>query len=203
MRDDVKEGYEKGDWPDELGGDRELREYEAAMLEALRERLGEHPSVLDLGCGTGLPYDRWLLQQGCKVTGVDFVEENLEHAREALPDATFIQTDFSTLEPDTVYDAITSFYAVFHIPREEHGKLFNDMREWLQDRGWLLLTIAPGEMDRYEDDFLGGEIVWSQYSPTKTREMLEEAGFEIVKAIEEHREEADEHHIWLLAKAVP
>lgn len=202
MRDAVKQGYEDGDWPGDISGDRELRPYEQEMLSELRSHLSEDPSVLDIGCGTGLPFDRWLLEQGCDVTGIDVVAENLAVARDQLPSGTFKQADFSELSYDGVFDAVVSFYAIFHIPRDEHAALFERMRSWITDEGYLLVTLADAEMERFSREFLGAEMVWSQYRPEKTVELLEDAGFSVMRRVEEHREDEDEHHIWVLAEAV-
>lgn len=201
MRDDVKKGYEEGDWPGDISGDRELRDYEDEMLSALIEPLPEEPDVLDLGCGTGQPFDRWLVEHGASVTGVDVVAENLDHARENLPDQTFIQQDFSKLEYEDAFDAIVSFYAIFHIPRQEHGDLFERMHEWLRPGGSVLLTLSPEPLDEHTAEFLGSEMVWSAWGPDKTRKLLRDAGFNITKEYEEDRPDAGEHHLWVLAQA--
>ncbi|MDY6770610.1 MAG: class I SAM-dependent methyltransferase [Candidatus Nanohaloarchaea archaeon] len=201
MRDEVRKGYEDGDWPGEMGGDRELRPYEDEMLGKLLDRLEDSPDVLDIGCGTGLPFDRWLDEQGCSVTGVDIVEENLEHARDNVPDAEFINADFSRLDYEDDFDAVVSFYAVFHIPREEHADLFRRMHDWLRPGGHILLTISPEPLDEHRAEFLGGDMVWSAWSQDKTERLLRDAGFEIEDRYEEKRDDAGEHHIWVLARA--
>lgn len=127
------------------------------------------------------------------------MEENLEHAREQLPDQQFINADFSTLEYDDAFDAVVSFYAIFHIPREEHAQLFEDMASWLKPGGSVLLTISPEPMERYEEEFLGGDVVWSAWGPAKTKRLLREAGFTIENEYEEHRDDEGEHHLWILA----
>ncbi len=200
MREDVKKGYEEGDWPGDISGDRELRDYEDELLSDLLESLPDEPSILDLGCGTGRPFDRWLVEHGASITGVDVVEETIEHARDNLPDQTFICQDFSQLKYEDAFDAIVSFYAIFHIPREEHGDLFERMHEWLRPNGSALLTLSPEPLDEHTAEFLGSEMVWSAWGPDKTRELLREASFQITKELEEKRPEAGEYHLWVLAQ---
>lgn len=202
MRDEVREGYEDSDWVEGGGSDRELRPYESELLTALLERLPAEPALLDLGCGTGVPYDRWFVEQGADVTGIDIVADNIESAREHVPEGSFEVGDFSGLEYEDVFDAVVSFYAVFHIPREEHAGLFDRMHTWLRQGGYLLVTLNPEPMERYRDEeFLGSEMVWSSHGSERAKELLREAGFSIVRTYEERREDAEEYHDWVLARA--
>jgi len=135
MRDKVKEEYEKGDYEGDYREGREVREKERELLGQLFDRISEESSVLDLGCGTGLPFDRYLSDQGFQVTGVDISKKHVEMARENFPEAEFIAGDFFKRDFDEgSFDAVVSFYAIFHIPREEHPELFRDQkigkREW-------------------------------------------------------------------------
>ena len=75
--------------------------------------------MLDLGCGNGAKTAR--LAARFDVVGVDLSEEQLRLARAAVPDATFVQADFAELDfPAGSFDAVTAFYSVMHVPRDEH-----------------------------------------------------------------------------------
>ena len=53
------------------------------------------------------------------MTGVDVSAEQVRRARDAVPEAKFVQADFTTLElePES-FDAVVSFsYAFNHVPR--------------------------------------------------------------------------------------
>ncbi|KXA91188.1 hypothetical protein AKJ63_01825 [candidate division MSBL1 archaeon SCGC-AAA259D18] len=95
------------------------------------------------------------------------------------------------------FDAIVSFYAIFHIPRERHPDLLMKMNKWLKDSGIILITLGTEEMEKEEADFVGSEMVWSSFSIKKNKRMVEESGFKILGSYEEKE---DEHHLWVLAK---
>lgn len=200
MRDRVKEGYEKGSYEEGYRKDRELQEKEVEFFQEVFDRLPDSGEVLDLGCGTGLPFDRYIVENGYSVTGVDIAEKHVELARGNVPEADFIQGDFFDQEfEQNSFDAIVSFYAIFHIPREQHSKLFEKMRAWVKDGGVILVTMGPEDMDRHEGEIKGAEMVWSSYSPERSKDIIEEAGFSILESyIEDWREE---HHLWILAEA--
>jgi len=200
MKDKVREGYEAGDYEGEFRNDREVRESEKKLFQNLFSRIPESGKVLDLGCGTGEPFDRYLVKNGYDVTGVDLVEKHVHAARERVPDAEFLQGDFFDVDPEEQkFDAVVSFYAVFHLPREKHKNLFEHMNSLLKEDGMLLITVGGDEMDRFvNEDWSGSEMVWSSYSQEKSKELVEESGFNIVETYEEESEE--EHHLWILAE---
>ncbi|MFB6291889.1 MAG: class I SAM-dependent methyltransferase [Candidatus Nanohaloarchaea archaeon] len=202
MREEVRKGYEEGDYPGEYRGDREVRGEERELFEQMFREMPENSPVLDLGCGNGLPFDRFLVDEGFEVTGVDIAEKHVSEARENVPEAEFLQGDFFDQDfgPGS-FDAVVSFYAIFHIPREEHGDLFEKMHHWLKDSGLILVTVGGGEgfeEMRAERDFIGSEMVWSSPSQRESIELIEEAGFEILDTHEEKSE--NEHHLWVLAQ---
>lgn len=200
MKEKVRKGYEAGDYEGEYRNDREVRKPEKEVFSQLFENLPDEGEILDLGCGTGEPFDRYMAEKGFDVKGVDLVEKHIHAARERVPEAEFVQGDFFDVDPDQEkFDAVVSFYAVFHLPREKHGKLFEHMHDLLKDDGMLLITVGGEEMDEYtEEDWSGSEMVWSSYSQEKSLELVEDAGFEVLDTYEENSE--DEHHLWILAE---
>lgn len=65
-------------------------------LAFLVERLPAGASVLELGCGVGLPIAR-LLAQRFQVTGVDISARHIALACQNVPEATFLQADMTAL----------------------------------------------------------------------------------------------------------
>jgi ubiquinone/menaquinone biosynthesis C-methylase UbiE len=79
-------------------------------------------SVLDLGCGSGDPADIEIARE-YKVTGVDISQAQIDLARGNVPTGSFIHGDAGSVEfPASSFDAVVSFYALEHIPREEQGR---------------------------------------------------------------------------------
>lgn len=200
MREKVRKGYEAGDYEGEYRNNREVRKPEKKLFEKLFEDMPEEGTILDLGCGTGEPFDQYMVQKGYNVKGVDLVEKHVHAARQRVPEAEFIQGDFFDVDPEQEkFDAVVSFYAVFHLPREKHEKFFNHINQLLKDDGTVLVTVGGEEMDEYsEEDWSGSEMVWSSYSQEKSLEIIEDSGFNVVETYEE--ESDDEHHLWVLAE---
>src|SRR5690348_5585634 len=108
-------------------------------LDLLIKRLKPHSTVLDVGCGAGVPIDKYLVDRGFKVIGIDISEKQIELARHNLPQGEFKAKDMSELAvKEFSVDAVVSFYAIFHTPREQHAELFRKINSFLTDGGYLL-----------------------------------------------------------------
>ncbi len=152
-----------------------------AELNLIEERLAPGSRVLDVGCGAGIPVVKQLSNK-FEVTGVDISSSMIGMARENVPSATFIRADITeTGFLEACFDAIVSYYAIFHIPRQEHRELFRRFARWLRPGGLLLFTVAPKDdgPGYTEDDFFGETMYWSNFGPGTYRKILTETGFEV------------------------
>ena len=154
---------------------------DALALTPLIERLPASARVLDLGCGAGVPITQALAGR-FDVTGVDFSSARLALARKQVPAARFIEADMMSCELAAAsFDAVVSFFAIFHLPREEHGALFSRVHDWLKPGGYLLATLALADEAGYtEDDFHGATMYWSNFDLAAYRRLLGACGFEFL-----------------------
>jgi cyclopropane fatty-acyl-phospholipid synthase-like methyltransferase len=151
-------------------------------LELLAARLTPGSRVLDLGCGAGVPIAAALAREH-RVTGVDVSSEQIRRARASVPGATFLLADAMAVEfPPESFAAVVSFYAVFHLPREEHEELFRRVHRWLAPGGYLAATVSHDREAAYtEDGFFGVRMYWSNWSREDYVEMLARLGFELLE----------------------
>ncbi len=169
---------------------------ELAELVSLVRRDG---TVLDLGCGSGIPVDRYLVDAGLDVIGIDISNAQLELARVNVPQATFVLHDIAELKMgEYSVDAVVSFYAIFHVPRELQPKLFKNINSFLPVGGPLLVTMATTDWEGVDEDFFGEQMYESHYAPEQNRKMIESAGFTIIRDDIDARN--NERHQIILAK---
>jgi SAM-dependent methyltransferase len=157
---------------------------ELRLLQDLIARLPDGARVLDAGCGAGIPVTR-ALSERFTVTGVDFSEAQIALARRHVPKATLLCRDMCSLDfPDNAFDAICSFYAVIHVPREQHPALLRSFHRLLVPGGLLLLSMGASDLpDDVEENWLGAgaPMYWSHYGRETNLRMLQEAGFTVIQ----------------------
>lgn len=169
-------------------------------LSKLVELLKPDSTVLDVGCGAGKPIDRYLISAGMKVTGIDISEAQIKLAKAHVPEADYEVKDMSELrDGEYQVDAVVSFYAIFHTPRENHSELLKKFKSFLKADGYLLITMGASDWEGKEDNFCGSEMYWSHYGADKNKELIEKAGFEII--FSEVDDAGGEEHLVILAKA--
>jgi SAM-dependent methyltransferase len=153
-------------------------------IAELQGRLPTGASVLDLGCGCGLPVARALADVGHEVTGVDLSPVQIERARGLVPRATFSVADLSEIRfAPATFDAVVCLYSIIHVPVADHAPLLGRVATWLRPRGWLLLVTGETDWTGIEDDWLGGGATmwWSHPDRATSRRWLVDAGFEITE----------------------
>lgn len=172
------------------------------LLDEFMDKLPAHAQVLDAGCGAGIPIAQ-LLSERFQVTGVDFSEAQTELAKQHVPNATFICQDMTKLDvPKNTFDGICSYYAIIHIPREDHQSLLANFHRMLKPGGIALLCLGAEHLiDDIDENYLGTRMYWSHYDAETYLRMLRECGFSIVWS----RRVADETcagagHLFVLAQ---
>jgi SAM-dependent methyltransferase len=172
--------------------------YETA-LAALTAHLAPGGSVLDLGCGCGIPVARHLSER-FDVTGVDLSDHQIERARRLVPNARFIREDMTSVDfPDDAFDAVVSFWAIIHVPVAEQGALFDAIARWLRPGGILLITVGGSAWTGVEDDWLGAPMYWSHGDPDAYAAALADRRFAVLE--EWWIPEDDGGHAAFLARA--
>jgi ubiquinone/menaquinone biosynthesis C-methylase UbiE len=151
------------------------------LLDDFIERLPANAKVLDAGCGAGVPIGQ-KLSKHFQVTGVDFSEAQIELAKRNVPNAEFLCEDMTKLDfPENTFDGITSYYAIIHIPREEHGPLLANFYRMLKPGGLALLCLGAEHLiDDVDENYLGTPMYWSHYDTDTYLQMLKACGFSII-----------------------
>lgn len=184
QKDIVRHGYDLAshayradDAPDDYGP-------YAQWVELLAAHVDDGAPVVDLGCGCGLPATK-LLAERFDVTGVDMSEVQIERARRLVPKARFIRADMSaaTFDAESLA-AVVSFYAIIHVPLDEHQALFKRIFTWLRPGGYLLAIVGYEEWTGVEGAFqgvAGADMAWSHADEATNVRWIEEAGFRVIE----------------------
>ena len=203
----VADGYDAmndtfADWRARIVGD-PGPEWEDGLVS----RLDAGARVLELGCGAGTPETTRRLAQRFRLTGVDISPRQVELARAAIPEAEFVCADFTDVElPSDSFDAVTSFYAFNHVPRELLAPLLTRSHDWLVPGGWLMVAFGQSDNAGWTGDFLGAPTFFASYPPEINSRLVREAGFtverdEVVTFVEPEPDAGTGRFQWVLAQA--
>jgi len=199
----VADGYDRigetfAEWRTQIVGD-PRREWENELVS----RLDEGARILELGCGSGSPETRRLAQR-FRVTGVDISPQQVERARAAIPAADFLCADFTALDlPESAFDAVASFYAFNHVPRELIAPLLAQIHGWLAPGGWLVTSFGESDIESWTGDWLGAPTFFSSFPAAVNSELVRGAGFAIERdeVVEFVEPEGPARFQWVLARA--
>ncbi|MBN2227689.1 MAG: class I SAM-dependent methyltransferase [candidate division Zixibacteria bacterium] len=166
-------------------------------VDAFLSCLPQHARVLDAGSGTGIPIAERLAQEGYKVVGIDLSATMVTVARKNVPGAEFHQMNMTAMDfPPESFDGVISCYAIIHTPKELHETVFRSFHDILKPKGVMLVSVACWEWEETAD-YLGVDMFWSHYSPSKTEALIKDAGFDI--EFGRRVEGGGEVHHWVLA----
>ncbi|KAJ6505883.1 S-adenosyl-L-methionine-dependent methyltransferase [Mycena vitilis] len=130
-----------------------------AYIADLVKKLPAGASVLELGCGAGVPATQVLIEHGLNVTGNDISAAQIALARQHIPKAMLIQGDMLTLDfPQESFHAVLGFYSIFHLPKEEQALMVEKIRVWLKPGGWLLCNFHFEEGDVTREGWIEPEV---------------------------------------------
>ena len=171
-------------------------------LDDLLARLPAGLRVLDLGCGNALPAGEIIVRRH-RLTGVDVSSRQVELARMNVPAGEFTTGDILALDyPAGTFGAVTAFYTFDHLPRERLSDMFRLVHGWLAESGLLLCCVEIEDTPGMVADWLGAPMFFSSYEPDISRQLLTEAGFDILRdEIKAQLEGGHEvSYLWLLAR---
>lgn len=117
--------------------------FERNWLERFLSFIPTEGRVLDLGCGSGDPIARYIIDQGYKLTGADASTAMLNLAIEKFPGGDWRQVDMRALDLPERFDGILGWDSFFHLTRAEQRSALPKFAAHLAPSGVLMLTVGP------------------------------------------------------------
>lgn len=171
--------------------------HERGWLDRFLALMPDGASVLDLGCGMGEPIARYLIERGCRVTGVDTSAPLLELCRARFPGHGWIEADMRGLALGERFDGILAWDSFFFLPPDQQRAMFPVFAAHARPGAALLFTSGPAAGEAY-GLFEGETLYHASLDPGEYRSLLADNGFAVVRHVVEDPE-CDCHTAWLAA----
>ncbi|WP_243439407.1 class I SAM-dependent DNA methyltransferase [Fundidesulfovibrio soli] len=178
-------------WADARGD----RLIETPWLDRFIGLLPESPTVLDIGCGPGEPVGRYLIDHGCRLTGVDSAPEMIALAQGSLPQGTWLVADMRSLDLGRAFHGILAWDSFFHLRHADQRRMFPIFRNHAAPRAALMFTSGPSHGESI-GSFQGEPLYHASLAGSEYRALLDENGFELVAHIVEDPA-CGRHTVWL------
>jgi SAM-dependent methyltransferase len=179
----------------EWAQDRGNRLIETAWLDRFRALLPADARILDLGCGSGQPIGRYLIERGCRVTGIDSSPPLIELCQQSFPSHDWSIADMRGLSLERTFNGILAWDSFFHLSPQEQRQMFPIFRKHAAPGAALMFTsgtshgIAMGSLR-------GEPLYHASLDPDEYRKLLEACGFDVVAHVAEDST-CGGHTIWL------
>ena len=152
----------------------------AKYVQTLLKYLKKSSSILDLGCGAGVPIDDILMKAGHSVIGLDISPKQIMLAKKYCRNGDYSVRDIAQLTHNEYkVEGIVCMYTMFHLPRTKHREMLDTYASFLPTGGLMLLSMGDREFEGEHQMY--GENMWSsQYGTATNISMVKQAGFETI-----------------------
>ena len=149
-------------------------------IERFISLLPADASVLDLGCGGGVPVAFNLATAGFHITGVDSSPTLISLCRTRMPDQEWIIADMTSLALGRRFGGILAWDSFFHLSHDDQRRMFPI----------FAAHAAPGSILMFNACFSRGEAVGSyrgdplyhaSLDPCEYEVLLGGAGFQLIE----------------------
>jgi SAM-dependent methyltransferase len=168
---------------------------ERAWMDRFTVLLKPGASILDIGCGSGQPIAKYLLERGYAVTGVDSSSALIEKCRARFPSNEWIVVDMRTLSLRKTYDALIAWDSFFHLSHDHQRAMFPIFKQHANNGAPLLFTTGPDHRVAI-GSFHGEPLYHASLSIEEYRELLEAHGFSVIANTVEDPD-CGRHTVWL------
>ncbi len=179
------------------------------IFELFCSYLPKHGLILDLGSGTGLPYDKMFIERGFNVVGIDISSEMIEIARRNVPQAEFTELSMTEIDYENEFDGVFSSYSMLLLDPTSFKDVAKEIVRALKKDGVFYVSLNEpweegADVDAEVIVEIMGETMYSRaYIIDDVLDAFTPLGLNLVKFnrhIERSEEFGEEHTVVYLFK---
>lgn len=115
-------------------------------FEFFCSELSKRARVLDVGCGTGVPFAKYLVERGHQVVGIDIASRMVQIARMNVPQATFRELSMTDLAYKEEFAGVVASYTMLMLDPPRFKDVAQKIVNSLMKGGVFYLSLnEPGE----------------------------------------------------------
>ncbi|STX52351.1 methyltransferase [Legionella busanensis] len=172
---------------------------EKFYLNFIQKYLPLKSKILDVGCGTGEPIAKFLINAGYIVTGIDASKKMIDRCRQRFPKEKWLIADMRTLNLKEKFHAVIAWHSFFHLSHEDQRSTLKLLASYVNQHGLFIFTSGP-EFGEVWSDNGGHELYHASLSTEEYKQTLINNNFKIL--IHKIRDpECGEATVWVAQKS--
>jgi trans-aconitate methyltransferase len=164
--------------------DRGNRLVERVWLDRFRAIMPDGAAVLDLGCGSGEPVARYLIEAGHRFAGVDSSSTLIGLCRSRFPDQTWITGDMRDVNLARRFGGIIAWNSFFHLTPDDQRPMFSVFRDHAEPGAALMFTSGPRAGEAI-GSYQGEALYHASLDTADYERLLAAHGFSVVQHVVE------------------
>jgi SAM-dependent methyltransferase len=168
---------------------------ERVWLDRFIKLLSSGAAILDIGCGSGEPIARHLIEQGFAVDGVDASPTLISLCRERFPDRSWRVADMRTLALGKTFDGLLAWDSFFHLCASDQRRMFSVFKRHAAPGAVLMFTAGPSHGEVI-GSYRGEPLYHASLAAEEYQVLLESNGFRVVEHVAEDPN-CTGHTVWL------
>ena len=155
-------------------------------------------TVLDVGCGMAEPMAAYLIDHGCRVTGVDASPAMIALCQARYPAHEWLVGDMRALALGRAFDGVLAWDSFFHLSANDQRTMFARFAAHARSAAPLMFTSGTSAGEAI-GEYCGEPLFHASLAPGEYRDLLAAHGF----AVREHLEndpECGAHTVWLATR---
>lgn len=172
---------------------------EKFYLNFIQKYLPLKSKILDVGCGTGVPIAKFLINSGYIMTGIDVSKKMIDLCKQRFPKEKWLLADMRILDLNEKFDAVIAWQSFFHLSHEDQRSTLKSLGSYVEQNGLFIFTSGPEYGEVWSDNG-GHELYHASLSTEEYRQILIDNNFKIL--VHKIRDpECGEATVWVAQKS--